>query len=61
MSKPLPMMTAYRELGWDISEFPNAYEYYENLITLPLNTKLSDEDVEYVIENYKEVVKEYMK
>lgn len=59
--KPLPMMTAYRELGWDIKDFPNAYEYYENLITLPLHTKLSDEDVEYVIENYKEVVKEYMK
>ena len=59
--KPLPMMTAYRELGWDIKDFPNAYEYYENLITLPLHTLLSDEDVEYVIENYKEVVKEYIK
>lgn len=59
--KPLPMMTAYKELGWDISEFPNAFAYYCNLITLPLHTKLSDEDVEYVIENYKEVVKEYMK
>ena len=59
--KPLPMMTAYRELGWDIKDFPNAYEYYENLITLPLHTLLSDEDVEYVIENYKEVVKEYIR
>ena len=59
--KPLPMMTAYKELGWDIKDFPNAYEYYENLITLPLHTLLSDSDVEYVIENYKEVVKEYMK
>lgn len=59
--KPLPMMTAYRELGWDIKDFPNAFDYYSNLITLPLHTKLSDEDVEYVIENYKEVVKEYMK
>ena len=59
--KPLPMMTAYRELGWDIKDFPNALNYYSNLITLPLHTKLSDEDVEYVIENYKEVVKEYMK
>lgn len=58
--KPLPMMTAYRELGWDIKDFPNAYEYYENLITLPLHTLLSDEDVEYVIENYKEVVGEYL-
>lgn len=58
--KPLPMMTAYKTLGWDIKDFPNAYAYYENLITLPLHTKLSDEDVEYVIENFKEVVKDYM-
>ena len=58
--KPLPMMTAYKELGWDIKDFPNAYEYYENLITLPLHTKLSDEDVEYVIENFREVVGEYL-
>ena len=59
--KPLPMMTAYRELGWDIKDFPNALNYYSNLITLPLHTLLSDEDVEYVIENYKEVVKEYIR
>ena len=59
--KPLPMMTAYGELGWDIKDFPNAFEYYENLITLPLHTLLSDEDVEYVIENFKEVVGEYLK
>ena len=59
--KPLPMMTAYRELGWDIKDFPNAFDYYCNLITLPLHTKLSDEDVEYVIENFKEVVGEYLK
>lgn len=58
--KPLPMMTAYKAMGWEIKDFPNAYAYYENLITLPLHTKLSDEDVEYVIENYKEVVKEYI-
>ena len=59
--KPLPMMTAYRELGWDIKDFPNAFEYYENLITLPLHTLLSDEDVEYVVENFKEFVGEYLK
>ena len=59
--KPLPMMTAYKEMGWDIKDFPNAYEYYENLITLPLHTLLSDEDVEYVIENFREVVGEYLK
>lgn len=58
--KPLPMMTAYKAMGWDIKDFPNAYEYYENLITLPLHTLLSDEDVEYVIENFKEVVGEYL-
>ena len=58
--KPLPMMTAYRELGWDIKDFPNAFDYYCNLITLPLHTLLSDEDVEYVIENFKEVVGEYL-
>lgn len=57
--KPLPMMTAYVKLGWNIKDFPNAYDYYHNLITLPLHTKLSDEDVEYVCETLKEVVKEY--
>ncbi|HFU4497085.1 TPA: DegT/DnrJ/EryC1/StrS family aminotransferase [Streptococcus suis] len=59
--KPLPMMTAYKQLGWDIKNFPNAYSYYENLISLPLHTRLSDEDIEYVIENFREVVKEYLK
>lgn len=59
--KPLPMMTAYKELGWDIKDFPNAFDYYCNLITLPLHTLLCDEDVEYVIENYREVVGEYLK
>lgn len=58
--KPLPMMTAYKNLGWDIKDFPNAYAYYENLITLPLHTKLSDEDVDYIIENFKDIVKEYI-
>ena len=58
--KPLPMMTAYKEMEWDIEDFPNAYAYYENLITLPLHTKLSDEDVDYIIKNYKEVVKGYI-
>lgn len=58
--KPLPMMTAYKAMGWDIKDFPNAYAYYENLITLPLHTKLNDEDVEYVIENFRDVVKEYI-
>ena len=59
--KPLPMMTAYKDLGWDIKDFPNAYKYFENLITLPLHTKLTDEDVEYVGEVFKAIVKEIRK
>ena len=58
--KPLPMMTAYRALGSDIRHYPNAYDYYRNLITLPLHTLLSDDDVAYIIENYREIVKEYI-
>jgi len=54
--KPLPMMTAYKQLGWDIKNFPNAYAYYENLVSLPLHTKLSNDDVEYVIECWRECV-----
>ena len=58
--KPLPMMTAYKNLGYDISDFPNAYGYFKNEITLPLHTKLSDEDVNTVCENFAEVVKKYI-
>ncbi len=58
--KPLPLMTAYKEMGWDIKDFPNAYDYYVNLITLPLHTKLTDEDVDYVISNFKNVVSRYI-
>ena len=54
--KPLPMMTAYKALGFDISNYPNAYHLFENEITLPLNTKRSDEDVEYVIQNFVEIL-----
>lgn len=54
--KPLPMMTAYKALGFDIKDFPNAYLLYENEVTLPLHTKLSDEDVEYVIENFVDII-----
>ena len=56
--KPLPMMTAYKELGWDIKDFPNAYDYYHNLITLPLHTCLTDADVDYVCESFKKAVRE---
>ena len=55
--KPLPMMTAYKAHGFDIADFPNAYHLFENEITLPLNTKMSMEDVEYVVENFVEIVK----
>lgn len=59
--KPLPMHTAYKNLGFDIADYPNAYAHYANEITLPLHTCLTDEDVEYVISNYTEVLKEYVK
>ena len=59
--KPLPMHTAYKKLGFDIADYPNAYSAYANEITLPLHTCLTDEDVEYVIKNYCEIVGEYIK
>lgn len=58
--KPIPMHTAYKNLGFDIKDFPNAYKMFENEISLPLHTCLSDEDVDYVIENYLEIVREYL-
>ncbi|MBD5312408.1 MAG: DegT/DnrJ/EryC1/StrS aminotransferase family protein [Bacteroides sp.] len=54
--KPLPMMTAYRELGFDINDFPNAFEQYHNEITLPLHTRLSNEDVEYLLTCFTEIL-----
>ena len=54
--KPLPMMTAYRQLGFDIKNFPNAYHLFENELTLPLNTKMTDEDLEYVIANFVDIL-----
>lgn len=59
--KPMPMMTAYKALGWDVRDFPNTYDYYHNLITLPLHTRLTDEDVNYVCETLKDVVARYLK
>ena len=56
--KPLPMHTAYKKLGFDIKDYPNAYERYANEITLPLHTCLTDEEVEYIIENVTKVIKE---
>ena len=59
--KPLPMLTAYRDLGFDIKDYPNAYAHYENEITLPLHTRLTDEMVDYVIEQYARIIKEAVK
>lgn len=58
--KPLPMHTAYRNLGFDIKDFPNSYKRYENLITLPNHTLMEQEDVEYVIDKFTEIIKEYI-
>lgn len=54
--KPLPMMTAYKALGFDIADYPNAYDQYRNEVTLPLHTRLTDEDVEYVISNFVDII-----
>jgi dTDP-4-amino-4,6-dideoxygalactose transaminase len=59
--KPLPMHTAYKDLGFDIADYPNAYAHYANGITLPLHTCLTDEDVEYVVVKYIEILEGYLK
>lgn len=59
--KPLPMHTAYKTLGFDIKNYPNAYAHYENEITLPLHTMLTDEEIEYVIETYTNILKGYIR
>ena len=58
--KPLPMMTAYKNMGFDIKDYPNAYKRFENEITLPLHTRLKDEEVKYVIEQYCKIVGEHL-
>ena len=57
--KPLPMMTAYKALGFDINDYPNAFNQYENEVTLPLHTRLLDEDVEYVISNFIDIISKF--
>ena len=54
--KPLPMMTAYKNMGFDIKDYPNAYAHFANEITLPLHTRLTDEEVNYIIDNYTDIV-----
>lgn len=58
--KPLPMFTAYKKLGFDIRNYPNAFDMYKNEITLPLHTSLNDKDVEYVINTFKDALNEVM-
>lgn len=55
--KPLPMMTAYKKMGFDIADFPNAYAHFANEITLPLHTRLTDEEIDYIIEQYTDILK----
>lgn len=57
--KPLPMMTAYRKLGFDIKDYPNAYNQFRNEITLPLHTRLTDEDVEYILDNFTDLISQH--
>lgn len=59
--KPLPLLTAYKNLGFQMEDYPNAYEFYQNEITLPLHTCLTDEMLEYVVENYKKIIEEVKK
>ncbi len=59
--KPLPMMTAYKNMDFDIKDFPCAYDYFSREITLPLHNKLSDEDVDYIISCFKEIVRKFIK
>lgn len=59
--KPLPMLTAYKKLGFNIKDYPNAFDFYKNEITLPLYSKLTDEQVDYIINNFKEIIEEYTK
>lgn len=58
--KPLPMMTGYKKLGFDIKDYPNAYAQYANEISLPLFSRLTDEEVDYIIDNYTDILKEYI-
>ena len=58
--KPLPLMTAYKGMGVDIADYRNSYDYYSNLITLPLHTKLTDEDVKYIVSVFREVIESYI-
>ena len=57
--KPLPLLTGYKDLGFNIKDYPNSYKQYENEITLPLYSKLTMKEVDYIIKNFIEVLKEF--
>ena len=57
--KPLPMLTAYKNMGYKIEDYPNSYEFFKGEITLPLYSKLTDQEVDYIIKNYIEILQEY--
>jgi dTDP-4-amino-4,6-dideoxygalactose transaminase len=57
--KPLPMMTAYKNLGFDIAGIPNAYAHFVNEITLPLHTRLTNEEIQFIIDSYADILKGY--
>ena len=59
--KPLPMHTAYKRMGFQIEDYPNSYRHFENEVTLPLHTKIKDEEVGYILEKYSGIVKDYIK
>ena len=59
--KPLPLLTAYKNLGFEIKDYPNAYAHFANEVSLPLYTKLKDEEIDYVIENFSDIVKGYIR
>ena len=58
--KPLPLLTAYQNMGFRMEDYPNAYRFFENEVTLPLHGLLSDEDVDYIVQNYLEVIQEVL-
>ena len=58
--KPLPLLTAYKNLGFDIKDYPNAYDHFAHEITLPLHTCLTDEEADYVISNFAGILREHL-
>ena len=58
--KPLPLLTAYKNLGFDMADYPRAYAFFENEITLPLHTKLSDEEVDYIVKTLVKISEEIL-